>query len=220
MGSVPDSLADAPVAPAGLVPAPQDRIAYSRSRIIRVLERRHVAYYRELERQVCEVGYNFAATPTKLRPEPLHYDRALKQLVASGELREYNAQILGRNARFFARSAERDADVLTAFSSKVNSVTAFMRVEQRPPLAGHHAEAVHHWALTSSDDWFSVGWQGGAHITRLHDRVLSTGDVDLACIHLPTSTRLVAEIKNGREWIYPGDSTLWRLFGAALELEA
>jgi hypothetical protein len=199
---------------------PPDRVSLARVRIGRVLERRRVAHFRELERQVCEVGYNFAKTPPRNRPEPVHFTTALRSLVAAGEIRLRNVDIDGQNARIYSRAADKEGAIDSALADKIAALRTFFRAERIPEVAGYHAESVHHHALTSCDDWFSVGWKAGAQITRLHDRELSAGDVDLAGVHTPSGVRVVAQVKNGREWIYPANDVIWHLFGAAVELDA
>ena len=62
-----DAAVPVPAAEARQAQQLPDRMSYARQRIGRVLQYRRVAYFRELERQVCEVGFNFAKTP------PLEY---------------------------------------------------------------------------------------------------------------------------------------------------
>lgn len=69
------------------------RVKTAKRRVLRVLRARVVAYRRELERQVCEVGFNFATAEPADRPEPEHFSPAIEQLRASGEIGQRHVSI-------------------------------------------------------------------------------------------------------------------------------
>jgi hypothetical protein len=195
----------------------------ARDRILAVLRARVVCYSRELERRVCEVGYDFRTTPINRIADPVHYTAAMTSLRRAKRVRPVDLQIDGHSYRFFhLESAAADA-VRTALERKAQAVAAYMRIERQPPLSGHHAERIHHHALVASPAWFSAGWEPGKPITRLHDRVIDPakpGDVDFAGIHLPSHIPVVVQVKNRREWVYAADEVVWQLFGAAAQLNA
>ena len=212
-------------------PIHYQRVGTARYRIIRVLQKRVVAYSRELERQVCEVGFNFATTPPNQRPEPVHYNEAMQQLTdpepdADGEQPEPEVirlpvEVLpNTKVTFFTLAWGDREEKQEALDRKIAALRAYLRVEKIAPISGWHAEQVHHEAMIRSGDWFSVGWKGGDEIRRMHSRVLSVGSVDLAALHHPTRVPVVAEVKNRREWFYEGNEVVWALLGAAAELEA
>lgn len=197
----------------------RSRVAAAELRILQVLEKRTVCYSRELERQVCEVGFNFALTPAQERPEPVHYGEAIR-LLRGRFIVPIPAEVLGQRATFYTRTTASEAEVDRALETKVAYATAYQRVERIPEVAGYHAESVLHAALVQSNAWVSVGHQPGRHIVTLHDRTLSTGDVDLAAFSTGSSIPMVASVKNTREWYYETDDVVWELLGAAAELEA
>jgi hypothetical protein len=207
------------------------RVATANRRILGVLERRVVAYSRELERQVCEVGFNFATAPPGERPEPVHYGEALRALEHPDTDDEEAeppdplvlrllANVIGKQIALFTLNSGSRADKKEALDRKLVAIRAYLRVEAVPEMSGWHAERVHHEAMTADGNWFSVGWKAGVEIRQLHNRTLSAGSVDLAGVHLPTGVPIVVEVKNRREWFYETDDVVWALLGAAAELEA
>lgn len=215
----------------GRPPIHYQRVATARRRILRVLDRRTVVYFRELERQVCEVGFNFATTPPSERPEPVHFGEALNDLLSPEPAEEGDpvepfvkqASIVvapGHRARFLIDAWATRDEVREALDRKIAAVAAYLYVESMPPKSGWHAEDMHHRAMLASGEWWSVGWKGGSEIVRLNAKAVTVGSVDLAGGHYGSHVPVAVEVKNRREWFYETDEVIWALLGAAAELEA
>src|SRR5438128_2634063 len=118
------------------------RVAAARNRLGVVLARRRVAYYRELERQVCEVGFDFRTAPQSQRPEPVHFTVALKAAEQDGEVYPpIVRRILNTPVRFYALTDTDPDDIEAGLEQKAASVTAYLRVEKNAHISGYHAEA-------------------------------------------------------------------------------
>jgi hypothetical protein len=196
-------------------------VAAAEVRIMRVLEKRGVCYSKELERQVCEVGFNFAVTPAAERPEPVHYGEAIG-LLRAAHIVHLPAEVLDQAATFYARADLPPGERAKALAQKIRHVTAYQRVERIPDIAGYHAETILHGALVASEAWRSVGHQPGRHIVTLHDRTLAEreGDADIAAFDLAGGHPMVASVKNTREWYYETADVVWELLGVAAKLRA
>jgi hypothetical protein len=198
-------------------------VAAASTRILRVLRHRGVTYRRELERQVCEVGFDFATTPRWQRPEPHHLSEAIRALVQAGTVEEASVPLAGTPYRFWMLGSLTATTKASLLNRKVAATEVFERIAHIPEVSGWHAEEIHHKALLASNRWHSVGWRGGQQITTLDARMIANdrrGDVDLAGFHRATGIRFVAQVKNGREWIYPSNHDVWDLLGAAAQLQA
>src|SRR5947209_18407502 len=117
------------------------RVAAARVRVVQILTRRVVCYSRELERQVCEVGFDFKRTPPNRRPEPVHYGQAIKSL-RRRDIVAMPTKAAGGTFQFLALAGLPDDAVQAVLRRKVRSLTAYMRVERQAPLAGYHAESI------------------------------------------------------------------------------
>src|SRR4029077_10703854 len=67
-----------PVAKSASATLYAERVTYAKQRALRVLQARVVTYRRELERQVCEVGYDFRKAKDDERTEPHHFSEAIR----------------------------------------------------------------------------------------------------------------------------------------------
>lgn len=199
------------------------RVDAARRGIERALQRRVATYRRELERQVCEVGFDYRTTPPHRRPEPHQFSEAIQAMVVAGDIGEREVKIRNQPYRFWHRSGVNQATVDAVLARKVAALDVVLRAEAIPRYSGHHAEGIHHEAMLRSGAWLSRGWQAGHQIRSLGAHVLAAGraaDVDLAGHHRATGIPFVVQIKNAREWFYPPDDALWNLFGAAAQLHA
>lgn len=198
------------------------RIAAARERALVVLHRRIACYRRELERLVCEVGFNFVTTPHWQQPEPYHLTEAIKALVDERLVVEHDVEINGTSYRFWSHGKATPESTEAVLQRKVAAVTVFQTVEHRRRDAGWHAEAIHYRAMTAGP-WLGVGYTPGRPIVALHDRRLAEdrpGDIDLAGFHGPTNLPFAAQVKNTREWFYAWNHDIWDLLGAAAQLDA
>jgi len=200
----------------------QGRVAYSKNRILRVLRGRIAVYRRELERQVCEVGFSFKDAPPEHRPEPHHMTAAIAALKAEEAIKERTLRFKGTPYVFWSLASVGTPTVEAVMERKTRAHAVFQTIEHNPALSGYHAESIHHKALTSAGQWRAVHWQGGAKIGGLGAYALTEeGDVDLAGFHIPSGgIPFVAQVKNGREWVYPPNDVMWDLLGAAAQLQA
>jgi hypothetical protein len=197
------------------------RVQYAKERALRVLQARVVAYRRELERQVCEVGFDFKKAKPEERTEPHHFSDAIKDLKSEGSISEHTVKIANTNYIFWASGKAASRVIAPVLRRKIAAVRVYEHVAHIP-RNGWHAESIHHEALLSDGQWVSAGWKGGVPIKHLGRYVLedNTGDIDLAAHHTATKVPLVAQVKNTREWFYPPDHVMWNLLGAAAQLRA
>lgn len=203
----------------------QRRVDHARLKILDILRRRVVCYRRELERQVCEVNFDFVKAAPEERLEPHHFSEAIQALVDSGAVTEHSEEIGSTPYRFWWLTEVEKATSGAVLARKVKAFTVFNMIEHTPELSGWHAEHVHHKAFVAAEQWVSVGWRQGHRIVALGGLALSAaedrrGDIDLAGHHRATGIPVVVQVKNGREWIYPPADTIWDLFGAAAQLRA
>jgi hypothetical protein len=199
------------------------RVNTAKRRVVRVLRARVVAYRRELERQVCEVGFNFATAGPEDRPEPEHFSRAIEQLAARGEIGQRHVSIGAVKYVFWHSADASDGTIEPVLERKFNAFQVYNRIERIPEKSGYHAEWIHHESILSTERWGTVGLQHGKPIKTLDRYRIADGtaaDVDLAGHHLRTGIRFAGQVKNGREWIYPANKDIWNLLGAAAQLHA
>lgn len=138
------------------------RVSYAKRRIMSVLRYWVLAYRRELERQVCEVGFDYANAPAHQRTEPHHFSEAITVLVDEGKIEPFSIQIGNKPFQFWANSAAGEAARKAVFERKERALRVFEAVAAQPPLLGWHAESIYHKALLAAEEvWSSVGWKGG-----------------------------------------------------------
>ncbi len=198
-----------------------ERVLYAKQRALRVLQARVVTYRRELERQVCEVGYDFRKAKDGERTEPHHFSDAIKSLKAEGAIKEHVEKIANTNYVFWISGRAAARAIAPVLRRKLDAATVYERITHMPSN-GWHAEGVHHKAILSDDAWLSVGWKGGVPIRQLGRYSIEDDklDVDLAAFHAASKVPIVAQVKNTREWFYPPDHAVWHLLGAAARLHA
>lgn len=199
------------------------RVDHAKYKTLDILRRRVTCYRRELERQVCEVNFDFVKAAPEERVEPHHFSEAIKALVEAKQVDEHIVELGSTPYRFWSLAGRDDTTVQAVLARKVRAFTVFNKIEHTPELSGWHAEQVHHRALLAANQWVSVGWMVGHKIVTLGPHALTKeqpGDIDLAGHHRATGIPFAAQIKNGREWIYPPDDTMWDLLGSAAQLGA
>ena len=199
------------------------RVDHAKHKTLDILRRRVACYRRELERQVCEVNFDFVKAAPEERVEPHHFSEAIKALVDGGAVNEHPVKLGSTSFRFWSLAGVEGPTVEAILAKKVEAFKVFNKVEHTPAVAGYHAENVHHQALVAAAQWVSVGWKPGHKIVTLGGHALAQylpGDIDLAGHHRVTGIPFVAQLKNGREWLYPPEDTIWDLFGAAAQLRA
>lgn len=183
-----------------------------------------MTYRRELERLVCEVGFSFQSAPPGRRPEPHQMQEAVEGLVDEGVVSQCSVMINGTPYRFYLFAGADPRTQAAVLHRKTAAVEVFDQVDRLRAASGWHAEQIHHAALlAASDRWSSVGWWPGQRVQAIGGRTLTKergGDIDLAGHHWATRVPFVAQVKNGREWIYPPNSDMWDLLGAAAQLHA
>ncbi len=197
------------------------RVAYAKSRALRVLQARVVTYRRELERQVCEVGYDFKKAKEEERAEPHHFSEAIKALKAEGSIREQVEKIANTNYVFWTSGRATARATVPVLRRKLAAASVYERITHLKSN-GWHAESIHHEALVSNNGWLSVGWKPGVPIRQLGRYAIEDDklDVDLAAFHADTKVPIVVQVKNTREWFYPPDHAVWHLLAAAARLHA
>lgn len=198
-----------------------ERVTYAKQRALRVLQARVVTYRRELERQVCEVGYDFRKAKDDERTEPHHFSEAIRALKADGAIKEHVEKIANTNYVFWISGRATVRAIAPVLRRKIAAVTVYERITHIPSN-GWHAEGLHHEGLVADGEWLSVGWKGGVPIRQLGRHVIEDDklDVDLAAFHAATKVPIVVQVKNTREWFYPPDHAVWHLLGAAARLHA
>jgi len=180
-------------------------------------------YRRELERQVCEVGFDYRTAPPEDRPEPHHFSEAIRLAIADKKVSEHKVQIRGNPYLFWSWSSTRRGALEAHLRRKVAALEVFLGVEMVPEVSGWHAEQIHHAALVSTPGWLSVGWHRGSKITNLGSHRVEDSrkaDADIAGHHQASGIPFVVQVKNGREWFYPPDQVVWHLLGTAAQLHA
>jgi len=197
------------------------RVAHAKQRALRVLQARVVTYRRELERQVCEVGFDFKKADDEERTEPHHFSDAIKALKEEGSIKEHVEKIANTNYVFWISGRAPGRAISPVLRRKLAAATVYERVTHIKSN-GWHAERVHHQALVDDGEWLSVGWKAGVPIKHIGPYAIEDEklDVDLAAYHAATKLPIVVQVKNTREWFYPPDHAVWHLLAAATRLHA
>src|SRR5258708_13839457 len=69
------------------------RVDHAKHKTLDILRRRVTCYRRELERQVCEVNFDFVKAAPEERVEPHHFSEAIKALVEAKQIDEHIVEI-------------------------------------------------------------------------------------------------------------------------------
>lgn len=184
--------------------------------------RAHIAcHQKELERRVCEVGFSFyPLAPREQRPEPVHLTEARKQLEREDRIDSVSRSIGGNRYRFYFLTDADHAAVREAIERKAWATREVDRLHHAAEYSGHCVERLYWSALIEDrDTYVAYPYEPGRDYRAVNGAQSDRG-VDLVAVHLPTHHRIVAEVKNIREWIYPDSEHLWALLGAAAQLGA
>jgi len=196
------------------------RIKTATGKLLKVLRWQVVCHQKELERRVCEVGFRFyPRAPQEERPEPVHMNEARKRLAKRGIIDSWQRTVRGNTYNFWFL-ADTEPDVVAAhLKLKLAATDQFDLIHHDPHLSGYPTERMHWNAVGQAKDWFRMPYVEGQDIRRVNGHESDHG-VDLAALHMPTQTRVVASVKNTREWYYPNSATIWQLIGSAAQLDA
>lgn len=196
------------------------RIKTAATKIVRIL-RQHVAcHQKELERRVCEVGYRFyPKAPPQDRPEPVHLLEARQRLRRQDLIDSVERTVRGNTYNFWFLTETDPAVVAGAVAVKLAATDQFDRIHHDMHLSGFAAERMHWNAVGQAPEWFRLPYVSGQDITRVNGHAADHG-VDLAAVHMPTTIRVVGQVKNTREWYYPNSPTVWQLLASAAQLDA
>lgn len=196
------------------------RIKTAMQKVLKTLRWQVACHQKELERRVCEVGFRFyPRAPQEERPEPVHLNEARNRLAKRGLIDSVQRDVRGNTYNFWFL-AETHPDIVTArVGLKLRATDTFDVIHHDRDLSGFPVERMYWNAIGQAGDWFRMPYVPGQDIKRVNGHESDHG-VDLAAVHMPTQTRVVASVKNTREWYYPNSAVVWQLLGSAAQLDA
>jgi len=117
-------------------------VAKAQGRIRDVLWQRGVVWRRELERAVCEVGFDFRSTPAEERVEPAELSEAVKHLLKRKVIEQHRQTIFSTPAVFWSLTGAVERDGGQILRRKSEAVKVFMKISKgqhgcRTPCRGH-----------------------------------------------------------------------------------
>lgn len=196
------------------------RIKTATQKLLKTLRWQVVCSQKELERRVCEVGFRYyPRAPQEERPEPVHLNEARKRLVKKGDIDSVQRTIRGNTYHFYFLTDTDQTVVEAALRTKLAATNQFDLIHHSQELSGFATELMHWNAIGAVTDWHRMPLVMGQDVTRLNGHVADHG-VDLAAVHMPQQLKVVASVKNTREWYYPNSHTVWELLLSAAQLDA
>src|SRR5258708_15054789 len=111
-----------------------------------ILRRRVTCYRRELERQVCEVNFDFVKAAPEERVEPHHFSEAIKALVEAKQIDEHIVELGSTPYRFWSLAGLDETTVQAVLAAKVQALLVFIKGQPTPELSVRHPAVVRHTA--------------------------------------------------------------------------
>lgn len=102
---------------------------------------------------------------------------------------------------------------------KAEATDAFDLLHHDRELSGFATERMLWMAMNASGRFFAVPYEPGRDLTALNGYTATFG-IDLAGVEQTSWKRVVVEVKNIRQWVYPDSQIVWRLLVVAAELHA
>lgn len=189
----------------------QDWVQIAKRRVVNVLRRRRFASNRQLEKKISEAG------PGNQRPEPMKVSTGINQLIAEGRVTPHPVTQL---AMFYSPSdfgGQADEDRRDEI---IRLATDFRAITRNREACGKALERVVYTATRQTQIYTVLGTpdyppaQGfainGYVLERECDHILIPKEF--------STTKLVVEDKNLREWLHPSAEEVWGVIGKALRI--
>jgi hypothetical protein len=189
----------------------QDWVEIAKRRVVNVLRRRRFASNRQLEKKISEAG------PGDQRPEPMKVSTAITQLLGEGRLLPHAVPQL---ATFYSPSDFGGQSDEARRDEIIRLATEFRGLTRNQQACGKALERVVYTATRQAGIYTVLGTpdhppaQGfainGYVLEKECDHILIPKEL--------SSTKLVVEDKNLREWLHPSAEEVWGVIGKALRI--